>query len=116
MAQTDFTIKSSDTLPVLSITCEDDTGAAVDLTGCAAQFHMLAAFGQPAGVLKVNAAAVIDPDQVTNKGKVSYNWVAADTNTAGTYFGEFQITFPGGGIETWPDDANLNILIFPALG
>jgi len=36
-------------------------------------------------------AAFVDPDQVNNKGKVKYTWVAADFTLAGDYEGEMWI-------------------------
>jgi hypothetical protein len=35
-------------------------------------------------------------------GTVSYTWTPADTATAGSYIGEFQITWTDGGVETVP--------------
>lgn len=65
---------------------------------------------QPALVLQV------DDGNDGSKGKVRYAWQAADTDTPGTFWGEFEVTFPAaGGIQTFPNDRNLRIQVTPAL-
>jgi hypothetical protein len=44
-------------------------------------------------------------------GLVKYSWAAEDVNTAGTYSGEFQVTFLSGGIQTFPNSTDISILI-----
>ena len=52
----------------------------------------------PAKLRRINnvAAAV----GVAVDGTVKYEWQAADTDTAGEFDGEFEVTFGGGGIQT----------------
>lgn len=96
----DWTTKKDDLLPILSVVLEDANGP-VDLSGAnSINFKMILkdVLGQAP---KVDAAAVPDPDQVTNKGKITYTWVDGDTDAPGTYYGEFEalygtkpLTFP----------------------
>ena len=108
MSHFDFAIKKGDLLPLIVATLKDGTGAAVDLTGAAAKFIMRLV---GAATTKVNATATIDPDQVANKGKVSYTWVTADTDTAGIYQAEWQITFSGAKPQTFPNPDYLVVKI-----
>jgi hypothetical protein len=96
---TTYTLKQNDTAPVIEATLQL-AGSSIDLTGATVKFHMA---DKSSGAIKVNAAATPDPDQVSNKGKVSYTWISADLNTEGTYSAEWEITFASGKIMTVPN-------------
>ena len=92
-----FYIKQNDTRPAIAANLTDANAAAVNLTGATVKFSMRV---EPAGTVKVNAAtATIDDAEA---GQVSYNWTASDTNTADDYEAEFQVTFAGGAVQTFP--------------
>ena len=42
---------------------------------------------------------------------VQYNWVAADSNTIGTYTAEFEVTYPDTTVETFPNNGYIRIEI-----
>lgn len=108
-----FRIKRGDRLPVLPVICLDADGNAVDLsTATSVRFHM-----RPVGssTVKVNTAATPDPDQVTNKGKVTYAWGAADTDTAGPFWGEIEAVFPGTLPMTFPNGEHIPIDVYEDL-
>lgn len=97
----EFYIKRNDTLPPIEERLSDATGP-ISLTGHTVKFIM-----RKGAIIKVEAAAVPDPDQVNRKGYVKYNWsgVTGDTDTAGTYEAEWEVTFSGGaGKATFPND------------
>jgi hypothetical protein len=96
---TTYYVKQGDTAPVATATLLDPLGAAVSLSGATVVFHMT----DQARAVVVNAAAVVDPDQVLNKGKVTYQWITANTLTAGVFLAEWQVTFAGGTIQTFPN-------------
>ena len=92
-----FYIKQNDTRPALSAYLTDANDAAVNLTGATVVFNMRV---EPAGTIKVNGTSAVVDD--AEAGQVSYNWVAANTDTADDYEAEFQVTFAGGAIQTFP--------------
>lgn len=101
-----FRIKTNDTSPKLAVTLEDASGNAIDITGNnGVRFHMKA-FG--ATSLKVDA-----PMTVTDSlsGIVQYPWIGADTNTAGTYYGEVEVTYADNTVETFPNNSYFTIII-----
>ena len=108
MSDFGFAIKQNDLLPVLTATLKDALGVAVDLTGATAVFRM-GLVG--AATLKVNTAATVDPDQVANKGKITYNWTGTDTDTVGIYEGEFTVTLSGGKQQTFPNPRHIVVHI-----
>ena len=100
-----FRIKTNDTSPLLQVTLADANGNAIGLAGASARFHMKA-FG--ADALTIDAPAAI-----TNaiSGIVQYTWLAADTTTAGTYYGEIEVTYGDASIETFPNNGYFTIII-----
>lgn len=100
-----FRIKTNDTSPKLAVTLTNSSGNAINLTGCTARFHMKG-YGAPS--LKVGAAATIT--DATN-GVVEYEWTGTDTDTAGTYYGEIEITYGDASVETFPNNGYFTIII-----
>jgi len=100
-----FRIKTNDTSPKLSVTLTDALGNAIGLAGCSARFHMKA-FG--ASSLKVDAVATI-VDAIN--GIVEYQWQSSDTDTAGTYYGEIEVTYGDNTVETFPNNGYFTIII-----
>ena len=106
MAAETFYIKQSDLLPLLRATLKDGAGVAVNLTGSTVVFSMRDLI---ANTLKINEAAVtiITPAS----GIVEYTWVTANTDTAGTFTGEFEVTDTGGKPLTFPNSRANQLLI-----
>jgi len=42
---------------------------------------------------------------------VRYNWIAADTDTIGSYQAEFEVTYADASIETFPNDGYIRVEI-----
>lgn len=100
-----FFIKQNDTRPIISATLIDGDGSSVNLDGATVKFIMRKASATAA---TTDAAATVAD---AAKGKVTYTWVAADTATVGSYEGEFQVTYSGGGIQTFPNNRYIDIEI-----
>ena len=92
-----FYIKQNDTRPAIIANLTDANDAAVNLTGASVKFHMRV---DPAGAVKVNAGGATIED--AEAGQVSYAWTTANTDTADDFEAEFQVTFAGGAVQTFP--------------
>ena len=103
-----FIIKQNDTSPAIQATLKDANGSAIDLTGADVVMHMKSVNG----VLKVSEEMTIVD---AANGVVKYDWVTGDTDTVGTYYVEFQVTYADLTIETFPNDDKAVILIKPEL-
>lgn len=92
----DFSIKTFDRLPSIQATLSS-AGQPIDLTNATTVTFIMRPAG--GGTPKVNAAAtVVTP----TAGVVRYDWTALDTNTAGSYQAEWQITWNTGKKQTVP--------------
>lgn len=100
-----FHIKQNDTRPIMAATLIDGDGNVANLDGATVLFKMRQA-GET--TVKVNASAAIAD---ATKGKVTYTWSAADTNTVGEFEGEFEVTYAGGGVQTFPNNKYIEIEI-----
>ena len=104
MPQT-FYIKRGDTSPAIEATLKDAADAVVDMTGATVRFHLRRPGAKAA---KVDAGAnLVDPAN----GKVSFPWQAGHTNEAGEFEAEWEVTFPGGAIETFPNSRDNLLLV-----
>jgi hypothetical protein len=105
-----FYIKQNDTSPSLRAALKDGDNLAIDLTGATVRFHMKSLEDN---TVVVDADATVVVPSVS--GIVQYDWDNGDTATAGSYQGEFEVTFAGGAIETFPNKTNISISIKPEL-
>ena len=47
---------------------------------------------------------------------MKYVWQTGDTDTAGTFQGEFEVTYTSGEIETFPNDGYIGIEVLADIG
>jgi hypothetical protein len=97
-----FYIKRNDTSPSIRYALSPTS---VDLTGATVRFHMRARGG---ATVVYSAASVVT---ATGTPTVEYDWDAADTDTAGVYEAEFEVTYPVGAIETFPSVGYIRVSI-----
>lgn len=101
----DFQIKAHDRKPSLAVTLTAG-GVPLDLTNATTIDFIMKNKAVP-GTIKVNApAAIVAP---ATSGKVRYDWLAADTDTAGEYQAEFEIHWSDGKPQTAPTDSYITI-------
>lgn len=105
----DFFIKRHDTQPPLVKNLLDADGLPVNLATATVVFIM-----SSGGVRKVDRRPVTVTDAPA--GEVSYQWQAADTDTSGSYDGEFEVTYAVGGAQTFPNPRMMVILVGDDLG
>ncbi len=102
-----FTIKVGDRVPSLAaelLPIADD----VSLVGATCVLNMR---NEGGGELKVSAACTLtSTDDATT---VQYDWLLADTDTAGRYLAEFVVTFADGREETFPSKGGFYVEVTP---
>lgn len=99
-----FSIKQNDTSPSLQATLKDAALNPIDLTGATVRFHMKSVDG----TLKVDEVMTI---VTAASGIVQYDWVSGDTDTVGTYYVEFEVTYADASVETFPNNGNKTISV-----
>jgi hypothetical protein len=108
-----FTIKKGDTAPPLAIQIvQDSDNLPLDLTSATATFTMYR--NEDGSSVKTNASTATI--YAASDGKVRYDWDAADTDTPGTYYGEFTITLQSGKKTTSPPEGYIVVEILDKLG
>lgn len=95
-------LKVGDLTPPIVATLEDDDGP-IDLTGVTVTGKLRRADG---GYSASRAATITDAPN----GRVSWAWIAADTETAGDYFFAFVVT-AGGLPAHYPNRGELTIRV-----
>jgi hypothetical protein len=106
MAVPTFFIKRNDTSPSLNVALEDDVGRPIDVTGATIVFHMRNSADDSVKISGASATIVS-----ATRGEVRYSFSATDSDTSGNFEAEFQVTFSGGAIETFPNDGYINVII-----
>ena len=106
----DFTIKRNDTAPALGpFTLRDADGAAVNLTGTTSRKLTVRTTG--GAVLFSAPCQTID----LATGRLSYQWSAANTATAGQYEWEVEVTWGDGRKQTFPTIGSMTLEVAPDL-
>jgi len=101
-----ITIVQNDTRPSILATLVN----AADLTGASAVFTMVDSSGNK----KVDRAVCV---VLPSTSQVRYDWQSGDTDTAGVYYGEFEVTYSDGKVQTFPaKDRDFKIVIRPQFG
>ena len=106
MATPTFYIKQNDTRPELDVFLRDDKDRTINVTGATVKFNLRNASDN---TIKINNGSVTTVSSTS--GRVKYSFSASDTDTAGNFDGEFEVTFVGGQVETFPNDGFIKVII-----
>jgi len=107
MAANTVEMKRNDSSPPLSAVLLDKaTRLPANLTGCTVVFNMRPSGG---GAAKVSRSPAVVTDAAG--GAVEYRWTAGDTDTAGTFEAEFEVSAPGNLIRTFPSAGYIEVII-----
>lgn len=106
-----FVIRKNDRLPALTATLQDSAGTAVNLTGGTVRLNMTVIGGT---TRKIDNASVTVVSATA--GTVSYAWAAADVDSTGLYFAEFEFTNASSLERTFPNPDHLMVHVLPSLG
>jgi len=90
-------MKPGDTEPALAITCTDGPGGAVVNLSTATAINIVFEQPRPGGVITRAAALPGDPN-----GVVVLDWQEGDTAYLGDMPLVVKVTWPGGGVQTFP--------------
>lgn len=112
----DVWMKRGDLLPTLRIQLTS-AGSPIDLADAVSavlfvrQIHGTELLVDGAGV------TILDPADVDGElGWVEHEWEAGETEVAGGYFAEVQVTWPAGLPSTFPNDKRFTVAILDDLG
>jgi hypothetical protein len=105
MPEPDFSIKHGDTLSAISATLEDQSGVPVDIQNANIRFKMKPISG---GAIAIDSAATnaqtgAGGTSNPTTGQVVYSW-GTYAGTASLYLAEWEVTFSGGSVQTFPND------------
>jgi hypothetical protein len=104
-------MKQNDTSPDIEVDLVDANEEAVNLTGATIKFFTRV---EPKGAVKVNGSAATIV--TATAGTVKYSWVSGNTDTADDYEAEFEVTFSGGGVQTFPGRNYILVHIIDDIG
>ena len=108
MPEPEYFLRQGDVGLVIRTICRDAAGNAVDIAGASVRFHMSPINGS--GTPSIATAAT--NEDATVNGQVSYTFTSA-INTPGLYLAEFQVTYGGGAVQTFPNGDYIMVYVAP---
>jgi hypothetical protein len=101
------TIKQGDLFPPIDEIVKDENNVVVDVTGATIKFSMRKARDPTSIKIALIAGSVINGPL----GKIRYQPAGSDTDTPGTYEGEFQVTPAAGNAMRVPTDGYITVVV-----
>lgn len=100
-----LTFVQGDTAPDIQATLhqEDDLSVLTNLTGCTVRFQMRRPDDKR---YQVSALATVI-DALT--GKVAYSWGPNDLSVPGTFFVQWEVTYPSGRVQTTAQETEITV-------
>lgn len=108
MPESDFALKLGDTSSAIQSYLENSGGTAIDIQGASVRFKMAPIAGGTVTVDDAATNAQNGDGSDGSRGLVRYSW-ATIAGTAGLYLGEWETTFAGGAVQTFPNDGYILI-------
>jgi hypothetical protein len=99
-----FVTKRGDYRAAIKASLKDASGQPVNLANCIAKFLM----ADLRGKVKVSRDAII---QDAVNGIVWFIFEANEVDEAGTFLGEFEVTYADGRVETFPNEGYMTVRI-----
>jgi len=100
-----FYIKSGDVSPGIRTILYDSEDQEINLLNARVRFKMRE-LGTKVTFVDQPATIISSPN-----GTVQYNWQPGETSTPGLYQAEFEVTYPDGSVETFPNDGYMDVEI-----
>lgn len=116
MPTPDFVIKAGDTFAAITDTLTNSGGTAVDIQDATVLFKMAAIAGGTTVVAAEATNAQVGAGTTDGStGMVAFTWGTSDTATAGLFLAEWEVTFTGGSIGTFPNNTYLLVKVMEDL-
>lgn len=103
---TDFSIKQNDTRPAIEVQLVDSLHDP-RLLDNATEVRFYMEDVDTGSTVVDQPATIINEDE----GRVTYAWQDGDTETAGRYEAEFEVTYTDGNVETFPNNGYIEVYI-----
>lgn len=107
-------VKTNDLQPYYYVEVLDASGTAIALSGATIVCTMRNVH-DPSGTPKINRQSTGISITDASAGKFRYAWQAGETDTAGKYYIEFEITPSSGGKFTVPSDNSAIVVVHASL-
>ena len=92
-------IRQGDLLPALTGVLQNIDGSKVDLTGTSVSLELVE---MATGNVTTLPATIVSDGTL---GQVAHSWLAGETDTSGSYFYKWVVTWPSSGPESFPNDS-----------
>lgn len=104
MSEPDFYLKLGDTSSVITSTVQNSGGTPVDIQNATVRWKLAPIGG---GTVEIDTAATnaqtgAGSTSNASTGDVSYNWGTVPSS-AGRFLGEWEVTYLGGAVQTFPN-------------
>lgn len=104
---TEFVIKQNDLEPPIVGTVTDPLGTPINLTGATNQVLILKPIGGGAAQRLSTGTTILS----AAGGRIKHAWVAGETATAGSFFAEWEVTWPSSRVQTFPTEGTFSVVI-----